>query len=60
MECSYEKASNEYEKAQLVSQENTTDVQTADETRSMINQLHFCVFNVVRILSPRVLVSTKE
>jgi hypothetical protein len=35
------KASDEPEKAQLVSQENASGIKTADETRSMINRLHF-------------------
>jgi hypothetical protein len=61
MEHSSSKVSNEYEKAQLVSQENAMDVQTADEARSMIDvQLHFCLFNVVGILSPYVMFSTRE
>jgi hypothetical protein len=35
------KASDESEKVQLVSQENASGIKTADETRSMINRLHF-------------------
>jgi hypothetical protein len=37
------KASNESENAQLVSQENTSGIKTADKTKIMINQLHFCL-----------------
>jgi hypothetical protein len=37
------KASNESEKVQLVSQENASGIKTVDETKSMINRLHFCL-----------------
>jgi len=60
MERSSATASNEYAKAQLVSQENVANVQTTDEARIMIDQLHFCLFNVAQILSPHVLFSTRE
>jgi hypothetical protein len=46
MEQSYGKSSKEYEKAQLVSQENVVDVPTANEARNMICQLHFFLFNM--------------
>jgi hypothetical protein len=42
-EHGFAKTSNESEKAQLVSQENASDIKTADEARSMINRLHFCL-----------------
>jgi hypothetical protein len=42
-EHSSTKASNEYEKAQPVSQENASDIKTVDETSSMINEIHFCL-----------------
>jgi hypothetical protein len=42
-ECGFAKASNESEKARLVSQGNTSGIKTTDETRSMINRLFFCL-----------------
>jgi hypothetical protein len=54
------KESNEFEKAQLVSQEKDLGIKTADETISMINQIQFFLLRCgIDCLSP-CLVSYKE